>query len=218
MVNMEIWDKVKSPPKDALKTIQAGRLKGFTDVNPQYRYQIMTEVFGPCGIGWKYKIDKLWTEPGTDGQILAFSQVSVFVWKSDAGEWSDPIPGIGGSMLTAQESKGLRSSDECYKMATTDALSVAMKMLGVAASIYMGRWDGSKYKQDESQVDENVKRAVSEWKQNIDQLAETATIQEMREYWPATKKEIIHDCGQVGSSEVFEYLKAVGKRMAEGAS
>ena len=45
----------------------------------------------------------------------------------------------------AKESKGLYSSDEGYKMAVTDALSVAMKSLGVAADIYAGKWDGSKY-------------------------------------------------------------------------
>jgi hypothetical protein len=41
----------------------------------------------------------------------------------------------------------MHSNDEGYKMAITDALSVAMKSLGVAADIYMGLWDGSKYKQ-----------------------------------------------------------------------
>ena len=34
-------------------------------------------------------------------------------------------------------------SDECEKMALTDALSVAMKMIGVGADVYMGH--GSKY-------------------------------------------------------------------------
>ena len=34
------------------------------------------------------------------------------------------------------ESKGAYVSDECYKMALTDALSVAMKALGVAADVY----------------------------------------------------------------------------------
>jgi hypothetical protein len=212
-MNMEIWDKVKRPPASALKTIQAGRLKGMSDVNPQWRYQAMTDTFGTCGIGWKYNIDRLWAEPGTDGQVLAFSEVSIFIRNGE--QWSDPIPGIGGSMLTAQESKGLRSSDECYKMATTDALSVAMKMLGVAADIYMGRWDGSKYKQDETQVDENVKRAVSEWKQNIDQIAETATLKELREWWPATKAEIIHDCTDTGAAEVYKHFVETGKRLSK---
>lgn len=41
-------------------------------------------------------------------------------------------------------------------MATTDALSVAMKMLGVAAEIYLGNFDGSKYKTSASPTEETV--------------------------------------------------------------
>jgi len=60
--------------------------------------------------------------------------------------WSDAIPAIGGSVLVSKESAGLHASDEGYKMAITDALGTAMKMLGVAADIYAGLWDGTKYK------------------------------------------------------------------------
>lgn len=139
MQNREIWDKVCRPPRDALKTIKGGRLSGMTDVNPQWRFQVMTEVFGPCGSAWHYTIDKLWTEPGPEGVVMAFALVSLHV---GAGL---PIPGIGGNALVAKETGGLRANDEAYKMAVTDALSVAMKALGVAADIYAGRWDGTKY-------------------------------------------------------------------------
>lgn len=43
-------------------------------------------------------------------------------------------------------------SDECYKMATTDALSVACKNLGIGADIY---WKESKTKYDCSSNSEN---------------------------------------------------------------
>ena len=144
--NLAIWDKVSRPPREALKTIKGGRLSGMTDVNPQWRIKAMTENFGPCGTGWKYTIDKLWTEPGPEGQVMAFALVSVFV-ASLSGGWRDPIPGIGGSAMIAQEKGGLRGNDEAYKMAVTDALSVALKALGVAADIYAGLWDGTKYTQ-----------------------------------------------------------------------
>ncbi len=153
MKNNEIWEKLKRPPKDALKTIRGGRLKGMSDVNPQWRYQAMTDQFGPCGIGWKYEIIKVWSEQGSDCQTFAFAEIALYI--SDKDRWSDPIPGIGGSMLVTKESNGLYSSDEGYKMAVTDALSVAMKMIGVAADIYAGRWDGSKYK-DEPKRDSPV--------------------------------------------------------------
>lgn len=146
--NLEIWSSLSKPPATALRQITGGRLNGKTDIKPQWRYQAMTEKFGPCGIGWKYTIDKLWTEQGADGQVFAFALVSVFVkW---SGEWSEAIPGQGGSMLVEKEKAGLFSSDEGFKMAITDALSVSLKMLGVAAEVYMGNWDGSKFKGDAS--------------------------------------------------------------------
>ena len=146
MSNMRYWDAVKQPPASALKEIKGGRLSGMTDIKPQWRYQAMTEQFGPCGIGWKFTIDKLWTEAGSDGQMVAFANVGLYV--KDGEVWSDPIPGNGGSMLIVKESKGPHTSDEAYKMAITDALSTAMKLLGVAADVYMGNWDGSKFREE----------------------------------------------------------------------
>jgi len=145
MENKDIWDKFKQPPIHALKTIGGGRLKGMTDINPQWRLEAMTEAFGPCGIGWKYEIVELWPVHLESGEVTAFSKINLYIKHN--GEWSSPIPGIAGSMLVAKESSGLKTSDEAYKMATTDALSVAMKALGVAADIYAGLWDGSKYRE-----------------------------------------------------------------------
>ena len=140
---MEFWNKAKQPPKTALKLIGAGRLKGKSDINPQWRMKVMTEHFGMCGVGWKYEIKKLWTLPGTNDQVFAFADIDLYI--KDNGEWSSPIPGHGGSMLLVQEKNGIHNNDEAFKMAVTDALSTAMKALGVAADIYMGLWDGTKY-------------------------------------------------------------------------
>jgi hypothetical protein len=143
MENKAIWNAVSKPPLTALKKIEAGRLKGKSDISPQWRYQVMTEQFGPCGIGWRFTVDKKWTEQMPDGQIMCFVDISLFILVDCA--WSEPIPGNGGSMLYVQETRGFHASDEGYKMATTDALGTAMKMLGVAAEVYAGNFDGSKY-------------------------------------------------------------------------
>jgi hypothetical protein len=155
---MEIWDRVKKPPASALKKITGGRLNGKSDISPQWRYQIMTEVFGACGFGWYYTIDKKWLEPVTDGQIVAFADITLYVKEIKDGlpttDWSMGIPANGGSMLIEKEKAGLHSSDEAYKMAITDALGTAMQRLGVAADIYMGKWDGSKYKDETKKTDD----------------------------------------------------------------
>lgn len=126
-------------------------MKGKSDINPQWRYKAMTETFGIVGMGWKFTVDKMWTEPAANGETMAFVNVSVYV--NIGGEWSQAIPGTGGATLIVSESKGMYNDDDAYKKATTDALSTAMKMLGVAADIYMGLWDGAKYKEPAQSTD-----------------------------------------------------------------
>lgn len=143
MGNDRIWSKVYQPPVGATKKIGGGRLSGMTDINPQWRLEAATELWGPCGIGWKYDIKKLWVEPVATGEVLAFALVDVYYFEN--GDWSLPVQGIGGSRMVANENSGPYASDECYKMAVTDALSVAFKALGFGADIYAGRFDGSRY-------------------------------------------------------------------------
>ena len=143
MDNMQIYNLVRVVPKEAQKTIRGGRLSGFTDINAMWRIQKLTETFGPCGIGWKYTIEREWLEQGANGEIAAFMDILLY-YKHD-GEWSDGIPGTGGSSFVAKERNGLYTSDECYKMALTDAISVAAKAIGMGADIY---WDKGRTKYD----------------------------------------------------------------------
>lgn len=133
MNNLDLYNKLRVVPQEALKQIQAGRLRGMSDINPMWRIKTMTEHFGICGIGWKYTITKQWTET-YGNETKAYCNIDLFV-KVD-GQWSDAIQGTGGSSEVTMERNGAYVSDECYKMALTDALSVAMKALGVGADIY----------------------------------------------------------------------------------
>jgi hypothetical protein len=142
MNNLDIYNKVRVVPPTAKKDIQAGRLKGMTDINPMWRIKVLTETFGLCGIGWKYDIvEERLEDAKVDNVIAAFVRINLYV-KVD-GAWSDAIPGTGGSSFVAKETKGPYVSDECFKMALTDALSVACKALGVGADVY---WDKDKTK------------------------------------------------------------------------
>lgn len=143
MNNLDIYSKVRAVPKEALREIQAGRLKGKSDINPMWRIKVLTEQFGPCGIGWKYEITKQWIEEGGNGEKAAFVNINLFI--KHEGNWSDAIPGTGGSSFVANESKGPYVSDECFKMALTDAISVSCKALGFGADVY---WDKDKTKYD----------------------------------------------------------------------
>lgn len=135
--NLRFYNEGREVPEDALKEIKAGRLKGMSDVNPMWRMKRMTEMFGPCGLGWKYTIDRQWTEQ-YGNEVKCFCNVSLYIRDPETGEWSDAIPGNGGSSIVSVERNGAYVNDEGYKMALTDALSIAMKPLGIGANIWYG--------------------------------------------------------------------------------
>ena len=49
--NLKIYNAVKKVPDEAKSAINGGRLKGKTEINPLWRIKVLTEQFGPCGIG-----------------------------------------------------------------------------------------------------------------------------------------------------------------------
>lgn len=141
--NLQIWNAVKQTPSNFLKKIEFGYLKGKSDINPQWRLMAMTQAFGPVGHGWTYRIVKLWSEACTDGNVMAFAEVAVKT-KLD-GVWGEEFSGIGGSTIVDKNKNGITANDEGFKKAVTDALGVAFKAVGVAADVYLGNYDGSKY-------------------------------------------------------------------------
>lgn len=178
--NLLVFNKVRQVPQSALKIIGAGRLKNMSDVNPMWRILAMTDTFGICGIGWKYEITKQWTET-YGNEIKGFCNINLYIKVN--GEWSDAIPGTGGSSFVSIERNGAYVNDEVYKMALTDALSVSMKSIGVAADIYFAKGAdlGTKYAINEQaangqlptqQVDANLEAIIANIKvaDSIDQL------------------------------------------------
>lgn len=152
--NLKIYNEVRTVPTEAKRSITGGRLKGKTEINPMWRIKTLTDQFGPCGIGWYYEVTKQWLEP-SGNEVAAFVNINLYI--KVAGEWSKPIPGVGGAMFVENQKSGAYVSDECYKMATTDAISVACKQLGIGADVY---WDADKTKYtDTAQPTENdIKR------------------------------------------------------------
>lgn len=175
--NMCIYNQVRAVPQEAKREIAAGRLKGKTDINPMWRIKALTEQFGPCGLGWKYIITGKRLEAGADGEMSAFVDIDLFI-KVD-GKWSEAIPGTGGSAFVAKERNGLYTSDECFKMALTDAISVACKALGFGADVYW-QADATKYTtrenaQPKAESDvitvEQRKQLIAAWEEKHGKLA-----------------------------------------------
>jgi hypothetical protein len=64
--------------------------------------------------------------------------VAISFYYKQGETWSEPIPAYGGDFLVKKDKNGIHGNDEAMKMAVTDALGTAMKMIGVAADVYRG--------------------------------------------------------------------------------
>lgn len=226
--NLATWEALCRPPANALKKIGGGRLSGMTDINPQWRLQIMTEQFGPIGFGWYYEMLDRWTARGAPlptvkpqdlGELMCFVSINLYVKKDD--EWSKPIFGLGGSKLFEKEKDHFYNNDEGYKMALTDALSVAMKELGIAADIYKGLWDGSKYidLKPEDPAEEARQQAIARWQEKCGPAC--TTIKKSVAWWEKNKEQIKEECGEADATEVYKVFAVYYERLkteAEDAS
>ena len=198
MENMEIYNKYKTVPDEAMKAFNNGKFKG-TDINTMWRIRSLTEQFGPCGIGWYFNIKRTWIEETKNNEQFAFAEIELFV-KVD-GEWSKPISGNGGNKLLRLKSDGeVTTSDEAYKMAVTDALGVACRNLGIGADVYWSN-DKSKYDNNEDKTQKNVQEALRTLVNNV--IKKVGSTAKMLEFIPEMNdkklRELIEVAGTIDS-------------------
>lgn len=145
MENLKFYEAGAEVPQNAKKTITGGDLNGKTDINPMWRIKKLTEMFGPVGLGWKIAVERLWLEDRLGDEVIANAAITLQVkYNGIDGEWSDPIPGVGGNKALKKDKRGEVCNDEAYKMALTDAISVACKLIGIGANVYWEK-DATKY-------------------------------------------------------------------------
>jgi hypothetical protein len=215
MDNLEIYNKVKNVPPEAKKSIAAGRLKGMTDINPMWRIKTMTEVFGVAGVGWYSEITNTQIDEGSSGEKMISVFVNVYV--KQGNEWSKPVPGVGGAMLIAKESAGLRLDDEAYKKAYTDALSVAFKAFGVGASVYFEKDPDGKYETEYAEPTPTIKRAYdnSEVKEKPKTENNASTPQKIVEDFIKTNKTVLNWSSYVAPLLKNKYEKNLHAELAD---
>lgn len=211
-MNMKIYEATRHVPPEAKKPIPAGRLKGYTNINPMWRIKTMTEQFGICGIGWRVEITKQWLEPSDSGEVSAFCNINLYI-KVD-GEWSEAIPGTGGAKYVVQEKSGKYVDDEAFKKAETDAISVACKMLGIGADVY---WAEDRTKYDTPEEPQRIERRDDPQRGELLILVKRACPNE-RKLESACMKKFGKKLGQLTTDELHEVLALIEVKKDEAKS
>jgi hypothetical protein len=161
--NLALWHKVEKTDPGQVKPITGKSYKG-TSPKPHYLIQKATETFGPCGIGWGFKVLDERIENGAMIEPGFFERASiarVLVWYKWDGERGE-VEHVGGTTYAGRYSSGKIFTDEdAPKKSVTDALIKALSMIGFAGDIFMGRYDDSKYVNELAEEIRQEKRKAS---------------------------------------------------------
>lgn len=118
----------RKPPEWALKSIQGGRLRGFTEISPIWRLEALTEIFGDCGTGWRLTVDDVTITNYNSCAVLTIKIHINYRLKDD--DWSEDVPAIGCDVMR----DGF--DENTYKNALTDAIGQACKLLLIGTDVY----------------------------------------------------------------------------------
>jgi hypothetical protein len=163
MNNLEVYNKYRQVPAEALKPFDNGNFKG-TVINSMWRVKCLTEQFGVVGHGWTVRVLRTWIEKCEyTNEVYAFAEIEMQVKIGD--DWGKPFTATGGNKFCSYvKSKDYyKGSDEAFKMAITDAFGVCCKYLGIGADVYFAN-DKSKYtknnKDNDSSPENSPKKPV----------------------------------------------------------
>lgn len=140
--NLALWNALATTdPKHTKPFKRAGGFSG-TAMKPIWIIKMLTEQFGPVGVGWGMGCPRFELVHASEGEVAVYCTVEC--WH---GSPNNIFYGVGGDKAVGKNKYGLNVDDEAFKKAFTDAVNNAFKFLGVGADIHMGQFDDSKYVQ-----------------------------------------------------------------------
>lgn len=215
--NMELWELVYNTDPKQVKPITGKSYQG-NSPKPYYIVRKATELFGPIGIGWGYEVvEERYIETVIEsiqtlgnGQSFVIKQTNInhtakiSFWYKWNGVKSEPIQQTGGTTVAYKTSTGKQIFDEdASKKSITDALIKCMSYLGFAGDIFEGRWDDSKYFQENMQ---NFSKKEQEEQQAKQQEQEARYQEQQRLEFNAKVDQTLKE---INAAESTETLKAI---------
>jgi len=127
-----IFDKLRADFPNEAYSEDSSRGFSLTSIKAAYVIERLNDVFGLCGEGWKYEISAFSETKDAQDQVVEIGTKISFQWLRENGEWSEPIPHVGGKRVV----KG--NITDARKSSITDALTKVASVLGVGDKVFKG--------------------------------------------------------------------------------
>lgn len=137
--NLSLWNRHADIDPKFTKAITGKQYKG-TSPNPQYVIQCLTDMFGPVGEGFGWRVLREDFQPLGE-KTLHWCRIEF--WHTIRENTFESY----GQTLAAYptSSGGFMVDEDAPKKSLTDAIIKAASHIGIAANIFLGRWDDQKY-------------------------------------------------------------------------
>ena len=150
---MRLWDALRTPNPKHTKPFKRGGGFSGTALSGMAVAQMLTEQFGPCGVGWRVVITNEDYVPGNtfymdDGSIIGNTITHVvrgYLTYLCDGEWANTSEQFGQTTYVGKNKYGMFTDEEAPKKSATDLMSKCASLIGVAADIHLGLFDDNKY-------------------------------------------------------------------------
>jgi len=177
MSNLDIWKRYEDIDPSFTKAISGKAYKG-TSPNPHYVIKCLTDLFGPVGIGFGWEVLQEDFTPLGD-EVLHWCRIRF--WHTERQHYYDAY---GQTKAVMKTRNGLMVDEDAPKKSLTDAIIKAASQVGIAANIFLGRWDDQKYVadlKDEYSRDETHQKPSSAPKNDEARALYTALEKSMRQ-------------------------------------
>lgn len=178
--NLRHWNAHADIDPRYTKAITGRDYQG-TSPNPQYVIFCLTQMFGPVGEGFGWRVVAEGFERLGE---TALHWCRIEFWHSDRANTFEAYGQTKAAYITA---KGhARVDEDAPKKSLTDAIIKAASQIGVAANIFLGRWDDQKYVQQlRREFEESERPAPPDTKPAIDYLGAADSLDDLRARWSA---------------------------------
>jgi hypothetical protein len=152
--NMQIWAQVE---KTDTRFTKKAKVNGqdITSLSGTAMVMKATELFGPVGIGWGWKIIEERFDEGHEiyvgegdkrsciGREIGHT-LKIALWFTQDGQRGE-IEQYGCTRYQYKASYGMTTDGEAPKKSLTDAIKKALSMLGFSADVFLGLFDDQAY-------------------------------------------------------------------------
>ena len=171
--NMKIWEQVSKTDPSATKQAKVGGME-ITSIKGQYMILRATEVFGPVGIGWGWRViedrfDKGGEIRNDKSEVIGCEighTVRIALWFELDGKRGE-VEQYGCTPFTYKSKWGITTDTEAPKKSLTDAMKKALSMLGFSADVFMGMYDDADYVNQRTE-EEQIEKAADKDQAEID--------------------------------------------------